>query len=595
MVGIPRSKGCRICVQRRVKCDQTRPTCKNCLKGNRPCPGYDTDLKIHDEGTKLRQRFGQKESVHHEPKNDINSISAGSSEHTQSTESSPEESLELISRTATPDFEFNAQRYNTSLFLPSRNIIIGLVEDDIGFDAPSLQTQVSSHQRLLSGGAVNFDVGFQLPLSGSIYSPYLAQEQLLNTFSSAIAAGSAVRMPKQVQSHTRWLSQLPELFGSKLLDSAVRAVSMVHLGRVHQSEAFEQEAMRFYGKALHLLNESLTNNTRGMATDTLSATILLSFYEMFASNNNLSWVRHAGGAGTLMRIRGPARHRYGLDRDVYLAYRHTIVIEAFTKDEACFLSEPEWLDLSKQVHEDLRESGLEPERIAIFDLAEEFYMENVFIPTTTRDAIKRSEMQKLMTPEEYIAYTDSIRQRALQHRAKLKSISLRFRQTIKRLGMEPTLHKTKDPVFPVAYGFVNVFLASTFVGNWTISMLLNMILKDMEKDIAPERSGLYLMENQEMAREICKITPYMMTSSFLGPFFIIFALRICLMIFGPGEERDWVMKKLTQIGSTHMKMAADIPSFEPDTLLEETAVDPGYFDISWDDLDLSDMSMEDSS
>ena len=61
MVGVPRSKGCRICVQRRVRCDLTRPTCSNCKKGNRPCPGYDSDLKFQDEGERLRKRLAKKE------------------------------------------------------------------------------------------------------------------------------------------------------------------------------------------------------------------------------------------------------------------------------------------------------------------------------------------------------------------------------------------------------------------------------------------------------------------------------------------------------------------------------------------------------
>lgn len=41
MAGKP-STGCRTCVKRRVKCDETRPACLRCKKGNRPCPGYTT-------------------------------------------------------------------------------------------------------------------------------------------------------------------------------------------------------------------------------------------------------------------------------------------------------------------------------------------------------------------------------------------------------------------------------------------------------------------------------------------------------------------------------------------------------------------------
>ena len=59
-----------------------------------------------------------------------------------------------------------------------------------------------------------------------------------------------------------------------------------------------QESRNYYGKALRLLNNDLQDVDKGMSSETLSATILLSFYEMFASDSDDSWIRHAGGAGT---------------------------------------------------------------------------------------------------------------------------------------------------------------------------------------------------------------------------------------------------------------------------------------------------------
>ncbi|KAK5211485.1 hypothetical protein LTR96_004682 [Exophiala xenobiotica] len=572
------------------QCDQTRPTCKNCLKGNRPCPGYDTDLRIHDEGNKLRRRFGQKDVTH--IKSDTESSSPATSGHSQSTGSSPDDSLELASKYGTPVSDSGS--YRSNLLLAPRNAAIGLLDSQIYPDSDLLGfgSTATSPRELLSGGSINFDVPFQMILNDSIYSPYLAQEQLLNTFSSAISATGTAIIPRQMHNHTRWLSQLPAMFGSKLLDAAVRAVSLIHLSRVHQSEAFEQESRRFYGKALRLLNEALSDNVTGMSTETLSATILLSFYEMFASDSNQSWVRHAGGASTLMRIRGPSRHLSGADRDLYLAYRHTIYIEAFQRDEACFLCEPEWLDLARQIHENLRQGGsMAPERMEIFDLAEEFYMQNVFIPTTCRDALRRSKLRQVLTPDEFRAYEESIRARCRQHRASLKSINLRFRAAMKRIGLETTILQTSDPVFPMQYSYVTVFVGSTHVGYFTIMIILNLILKEIETEHAP----MYIMENRELALEVCRTTSYMLTSSFLGPFFIIFALRLCLMVLEPGVERDWVVKKLRQIGNTHMKMAADIPDMKPEKKMEEVmSVDPSQFDINWDDIetDLAQYSLE---
>lgn len=495
--------------------------------------------------------------------------------------------MELISRNNTPDTEKSISSLPGGIFA-TRNAFIGLLENQIYPDY-DLRSSSDSFTRAFHGGTINFDLPFDIPLTESLYSPFLAQEQLLNTFSDAIAASGPSVLPRSMQNHGRWLSQLPSLFGSSLLDTAVRAVSLVHLGRVQQTEVLVQESRKFYGNALRLLKHSITDNTQGMATETLSATILLSFYEMFASDSNQSWVRHAGGAGTLMRIRGPARHLTGIDRDVYLAYRHTIVIDAFQKDDACFLSEPVWLELARQVHDDLRTEDMSKERMMMFDLGEEFYMENVFIPATCRDTKTYLDSRKDLTPEQCAFYEESIRDRCHSHRGKLKSINLRFRATIRKLGLGHSTYKAPDPVFPIQYGFVNVFIASTNVGYWTIMIILNSILEEMEKGAAPNTTGLYVMENQEIAREICRATPFMMTSSFLGPFFIIFALRLSLMVFDQGPERDWVVRKLVQIGNTHMKMAADIPDLSPDKKRSDPervvatlpTADP-YEDINWD-------------
>ncbi|KAJ5765474.1 hypothetical protein N7520_005033 [Penicillium odoratum] len=46
MVGVPRSSGCRVCVKRRVKCDERVPGCAKCETYGQPCPGYDKGFKF---------------------------------------------------------------------------------------------------------------------------------------------------------------------------------------------------------------------------------------------------------------------------------------------------------------------------------------------------------------------------------------------------------------------------------------------------------------------------------------------------------------------------------------------------------------------
>ncbi|KAI8950220.1 hypothetical protein F4801DRAFT_550167 [Xylaria longipes] len=55
------SRGCQMCRTRRIKCDETKPTCNQCAKSRRQCPGYkdDFDLVFRNE-TQATERRAQK-------------------------------------------------------------------------------------------------------------------------------------------------------------------------------------------------------------------------------------------------------------------------------------------------------------------------------------------------------------------------------------------------------------------------------------------------------------------------------------------------------------------------------------------------------
>ncbi|OGM50623.1 C6 zinc finger domain protein [Aspergillus bombycis] len=63
-MGVPRSTGCLLCVQRRVKCDEGLPGCTKCAKYGRPCPGYDRGFKfVAGKPHRSRRRPGSKTAV----------------------------------------------------------------------------------------------------------------------------------------------------------------------------------------------------------------------------------------------------------------------------------------------------------------------------------------------------------------------------------------------------------------------------------------------------------------------------------------------------------------------------------------------------
>ncbi len=576
MVGVPRSKGCRICVQRRVKvcllstadtltfrvsdcfqCDQTRPVCLRCKKGNRPCPGYDVDMKFQDEGPKLRKHFQEVASK--------KAAEDGTSELSEPDLSWREASSSSDSSAATIDVD-SSDGSALQVQLRERAGIFSMFEDPMGLVSKRsnlIGAPLLDSMEIADFTESNFIDLFGLNPVGPIRSPSMEQQQLLYTFTSSVAPQYQENLFPNVRNHGRWLSYLPPLSGSNsLLDSSIRAATMAHLGRIHHSQEFMQESRRHYGKALRLLSSHLADPEKGMASETLSSTVLLSFYEMFASDSDDSWVRHAGGAGTLMKLRGPNKHRNGFDREIYLAYRHALIIQAFEICTPCFLNQPEWRQLSHDIHEDLRASGVVGgERSEIFEVAEQFFLEMVQLPELVNDARNMSQTLREKSIDRYTMITNLLR-RTITHRTTLKSLFVRFRAALKNYGQEPTSRMSNDPVFPVQHEFINVFVAATYTGYWTVLMLLNSVLKELD----PGNYAMYRQENAEAARECCQSTTYMAASSFLGPFFVVYALRVSLMNLDNNKQRAWIIRQLQDLGDSRLSMALNmiVPNAHPD-------------------------------
>jgi hypothetical protein len=557
----------------------------NCKKINRPCPGYELGKKFQDEGPKIRQRYSQQSQVNCEDvfqarrsatkfqdkgsklqqrylqKSQSDSedvLQTGPSNDRAGTSSSSSSASPPSSRTHQSDL-WDAlcldppQRQDPGVFGLAENpacITTWTPADDFwGLEGPCANMILDTPQNKL-------DERFtELKLNLMLISPDLEQQQLLHIFTSSIAppaldqstAGGAA-----LRNHGHWLARLPTLTGkNKLLDTAVRAVTLVQLGRLHGVDSFLDASRPFYGKALRLLNSVLLDNTEALSAETLGATILLSFYEMFASDSNDSWLRHAGGAGTLIRIRGPARHRYGFHRELYLAYRHTLILEACRNGTYCFLDEPEWHRLADQIHDDSSTGSQIGGRIGNFNAADAFFSEFVQIPGLLCDA-GNLKLRIGSAIGSGSSIKGDIATRAQRLRANVKCIFARMSLTLRNTGHGPTSYASGDPVIPVYYKYINIFVASLHAAYWDILMLLNMVLKEVDPD-GPD-ANLRMLENREVALDCCRSEPFMATSAFLGPFFSSFTLRLALAVLEPEAEREWILGKLFNIGKTKMAM-----------------------------------------
>lgn len=400
------------------------------------------------------------------------------------------------------------------------------------------------------------------------------------------------------------MANKPEI--SSTLNWAIRAISMSHLGRQIQDINLINNSRNMYGKALLHLNKALQDPVEGLSCDTLSATILLSFYELLTCTEKHSWVRHAGGASNLMRIRGPDRHRTGFASSVFLACRFTIIIEAYQSRKPCFLAIPEWKQLS-------RELQARPELQTPFHSArEEVFQTIVDFPGFVAESVEfMSSGDRDMT-----ILRDLVRQ-GHTHRSNYKRVQNSLIETLREAGSEPTQtpSATGDKLFPIVYQFPGNLVGSYYCGHWATIVMLNIVLIGLEAKLSDlsspdprspasedeeaasatagpssgfnipllwlltertrrstspisasaavspsafptlsaadttSRRQMYMAENERCARETCKAVENMSVAVFLGPLFLVFALRTAMRVLGgKREEREWIVGKLEGIG-----------------------------------------------
>lgn len=200
-VKTPRSRGCRICVERRIKCDQARPFCQKCVRAKRECPGFSA-INIVDEGPNLRAAYNVLES---------GSVSSASS----STSSEQDHLVGYLKWPTTPRLE-NRET-----------------------------TDVNVSHYAWHGKASSWAAPAVLP------APTLIQDQLFSNLVDS-ACGPCL---SAISSHGTWLAKVARKPArSSALTEAMRALSLSHTGRTTKDDNWIKKSRSLYGKALYNLN-----------------------------------------------------------------------------------------------------------------------------------------------------------------------------------------------------------------------------------------------------------------------------------------------------------------------------------------------------
>ncbi|KAL2818372.1 hypothetical protein BJX63DRAFT_72897 [Aspergillus granulosus] len=151
---------------------------------------------------------------------------------------------------------------------------------------------------------------------------------------------------------TNWMDFLRGLqpsFRSQALMWAVRALVMFQMGTLQGNANAIYCARSMYGRRISCLR-SLLQTPFALAEESLAAAVLLGGYEILDGSSEHTWISHTRGIRQIMCARGAAAHKTGISRTLVFSFRPFLVAESFVLGEPCFLGDPDWISITKDIY-----------------------------------------------------------------------------------------------------------------------------------------------------------------------------------------------------------------------------------------------------
>ncbi|QSZ31434.1 hypothetical protein DSL72_000999 [Monilinia vaccinii-corymbosi] len=299
------SRGCQMCRTRRIKCDETKPTCLHCQKSRRQCPGYkdDFDLVFRNE-TKATERRARRSMKNKNKADDSNTQTApgnrGNGNRKLSMSSASSSETEIAYLTTGRDLtKFGSDNDPSSSSHP-----LGI---QVGFTS-SIEQQapcffVSNYVIVPQNGQMRGSFDYILPLIKT-ESPRSA----LSLSFQAVAMAS--------------LANRPNARGSPLMNLAL-----------------EQ-----YTKALRVVNLALQNPVHQKTDQTLASILLLGFFETITQEKAsiTAWGSHIDGAVQIVRMRGKKQLRTKVGVALFQSVRGQMLVNSLSSSKTPMLGTDWW-------------------------------------------------------------------------------------------------------------------------------------------------------------------------------------------------------------------------------------------------------------
>ncbi|KAE8151650.1 putative C6 finger domain protein [Aspergillus avenaceus] len=130
---------------------------------------------------------------------------------------------------------------------------------------------------------------------------------------------------------------------SPILTNAFEAASLTFAGRRDRNQTIEVAGHAKYVRTLRLLQSALYDAEANKSTEVLVVVLLSTITEAFKQTSKDSIFRHQLGGLELLRSRSAYRHRYGIERSLFVDLRLYWVTAALVHRKPTFMASKEWL------------------------------------------------------------------------------------------------------------------------------------------------------------------------------------------------------------------------------------------------------------
>ncbi|PHH79404.1 hypothetical protein CDD80_4857 [Ophiocordyceps camponoti-rufipedis] len=211
------SRGCQMCRTRRIKCDETKPTCNQCAKSRRQCPGYkdEFDLVFRNEtqATKRRAKKANSKALALKNGRDANAADSSSASSLSPASSTGRTSLQPGPRVALED-QAACHFMSNFVLVPHQGSVRGFME----FLVPLMKVdRIPQHFRHA------FDACALASLNNRVGTGNDLDKDALASYTKALAATFAALRDPDVAKHDATLA-------SVLLLGLFENISARHIG-----------------------------------------------------------------------------------------------------------------------------------------------------------------------------------------------------------------------------------------------------------------------------------------------------------------------------------------------------------------------------